>query len=110
MTREEAKTIFLNRGYIEVDGGSYFDGNKWRESITVISEWLKEEPLRSNNRNPNEGKEGDWMEIDFIQPKKTVGKLISIDVLDKIRAEIEEYKLRQLTLAIGVDDLEKGKK
>lgn len=29
-------------------------------------------------------------EIDFIQPKKTVGKLISADVLDKIRAEIEE--------------------
>ena len=31
------------------------------------------------------------------------------DVLDKIRAEIEEYKSRQLTLAIGVDDLENGK-
>lgn len=31
-------------------------------------------------------------EIDFIQPKKTVGKLISIDVLDKIRAEIEQSK------------------
>lgn len=30
-------------------------------------------------------------EIDFIQPKKTVGKLISVDVLDKIRAEIEEH-------------------
>ncbi len=44
MTREEAKTVFLNRGYIELDGGSYFDGNKWRESIVVISEWLKEEP------------------------------------------------------------------
>ena len=28
------------------------------------------------------------MEIDFIQPKKTVGKLISVDVLDKSRAEI----------------------
>jgi hypothetical protein len=27
-------------------------------------------------------------EIDFIQPKKIVGKLISVDVLDKIRAEI----------------------
>lgn len=34
------------------------------------------------------------MEIDFIQPKKTVGKLISVDVLDKIKAEIEqEYKV-----------------
>ena len=31
------------------------------------------------------------------------------EVIDKIRAEIEEYKSRQLTLAIGVEDLEKGK-
>ena len=32
-------------------------------------------------------------EIDFIQPKKVVGKLISIEVLDKIRTEIEMMKL-----------------
>lgn len=31
-------------------------------------------------------------EIDFIQPKKTVGKLISVDVLDQIREEMAEYK------------------
>lgn len=31
------------------------------------------------------------------------------NTLDRIIAEIEEYKSRQLTLAIGVDDLEKGK-
>ena len=30
-------------------------------------------------------------------------------VLDKIIAEIEEYRSRQLTLAIGVKDLEEGK-
>lgn len=30
-------------------------------------------------------------------------------ILDKIRAEIEEYRSRQLTLAIGVEDLENGK-
>ena len=30
-------------------------------------------------------------------------------VLDKIRAEIEEYKSRQLTCAIDVEDLEAGK-
>jgi hypothetical protein len=28
-------------------------------------------------------------EIDFIQPKKIVSKLISVDILDKIRAEID---------------------
>ena len=33
-------------------------------------------------------------EIDFIQPKKTVGELISVDVLDKIRAEIEKTTSR----------------
>lgn len=33
-------------------------------------------------------------EIDFIQPKKTVGKLISIDVLDKIRDEIDAESAR----------------
>ena len=44
MTFEEAKKIFLNRGYIEVPGGTYYDADKWRESITVISEWLEQEP------------------------------------------------------------------
>ena len=29
-------------------------------------------------------------ELDFVQPKKIVNKLISINVLDKIRAEIEQ--------------------
>lgn len=28
-------------------------------------------------------------ELDFIRPKKVVGKLISVEILDKIRAEIE---------------------
>ena len=31
------------------------------------------------------------------------------NIIEQIRAEIEEYKSRQLTLAIGVNDLEKGK-
>ena len=32
-----------------------------------------------------------------------------VKVLDKIRAEIEEYRGRQLSIGIGIDDLEKGK-
>lgn len=44
MTKEEAKQIFLNRGFVEVDGGNIFDGDKWRESCRVISEWLEQEP------------------------------------------------------------------
>lgn len=41
MTREEAKEVFFNRGYVKVNGGEIFDGNLWRQSYTVISEWLK---------------------------------------------------------------------
>lgn len=44
MTREEAKDVFLNRGYVKVNGGEIFDGDKWRQSVVVISEWLKQEP------------------------------------------------------------------
>jgi len=46
MTREEAKKVFLNRGYIKVEGGTIFDANKWREACSVISKWLEEEPCR----------------------------------------------------------------
>jgi hypothetical protein len=40
MTREEAKEIFLNRGFVN----GLFDGDKWRESVVVISKWLEQEP------------------------------------------------------------------
>jgi len=46
MTREEAKAVFLNRGYIEVDNGTYYSPDKWRESCRVISEWLEQEPSK----------------------------------------------------------------
>jgi hypothetical protein len=44
MTKEEAKIVFLNRGYVEVEGGTIYDADKWRESCRVISEWLEQEP------------------------------------------------------------------
>ena len=44
MTREEAKTVFLNRGFEEVDNGTYYSPDKWREACVVISEWLEQEP------------------------------------------------------------------
>ena len=43
MTKEEAKQIFLNRGFVEVDGGSIFDGDKWRLACRLISQWLERE-------------------------------------------------------------------
>jgi len=58
MTRDEAKTVFLNRGYVEVEGGTIYDADKWRESCRVISEWLEQEPCedtisRQNDILPN---------------------------------------------------------
>jgi hypothetical protein len=41
MTNEEAKQVFLNRGYVN----GIFDGDKWRQSIVVISKWLEQEPV-----------------------------------------------------------------
>ena len=42
MTKEEAKEVFLNRGYIEVDGVVIYDPYKWREAYIVISNWLEQ--------------------------------------------------------------------
>lgn len=44
MTIEEAKNILINRGFVEVNGYKIFDGNKWRNSIAIISKWLEQEP------------------------------------------------------------------
>lgn len=43
MTFTEAKEIFLNRGFVKVEGNYIFDGDKWRQCIIVISEWLKQQ-------------------------------------------------------------------
>lgn len=43
MTREEAKTVFLNRGYVEVEGRTEYDVDKWRESCRIISDWLEQQ-------------------------------------------------------------------
>ena len=44
MTLDEAKNILINRGFIEINGGQVFDGNKWRNAIAVISKWLEQQP------------------------------------------------------------------
>ena len=43
MTREEAIQIFLERGWIKLENGTYFDGSKWREAIMVISDYFRNE-------------------------------------------------------------------
>ena len=49
MTREEAKVVFLNRGYVKMNGGEIFNGDKWRQSVVVISEWLKEQEPKTGH-------------------------------------------------------------
>lgn len=44
MTIDEAKQVFLSRGFVEVEGGTIYDADKWREACVVISEWLEQEP------------------------------------------------------------------
>ena len=63
MTREEAKDVFLNRGFIKVEGcrGEIYHPDKWREACVVISEWLKspeQEPkwIPVSERLPEENK------------------------------------------------------
>ena len=43
MTNEEAKQIIIDRGYIQVEGGRIYDGDKWREAIYVISKMFEGE-------------------------------------------------------------------
>lgn len=40
MTKKEAKKVFINRGFVN----GLYDGDKWRESVAVISKWLEQEP------------------------------------------------------------------
>ena len=72
MTREEAlKTLIddAENGYVDI------------EEVKLVFSALEQETC--------EDAVGMEEELDFVQPKKTVDKLISVDVLDKIRAEIE---------------------
>ena len=57
MTKEEAKEVFLNRGFIEVEGGTVFDGNKWRQACVVISKWLEQEPKTGHWIDTGSGQE-----------------------------------------------------
>ena len=74
MTNEEAKEIFLNRGFVN----GLFDGDKWRQSIVVISKWLEQDTVPFDFELYQAG----LMDM----PKGMV------EVLNEIRTEIEQYK------------------
>lgn len=74
MTREEAKEIFLNRGYIKVEGGTIFDGDKWREACSVISKWLEQEPCE--DAVSRQAVKEKMMKYGFAAPDMTVTEFI----------------------------------
>lgn len=82
MTREEAKTVFLNRGYVEVEGGTIYDADKWREACRVISEWLEQQPTITSTNNSGEMI---YPQVDGIIP--TV-----VEPLPNVEKEVEKYK------------------
>lgn len=109
MTFEEAKNIFLNRGYIEVSGGTYYDADKWRNAIVVISKWLEQQPcddavsrkdvhdMLENLPVTVENKWFNWLqkacirlaELPSVTPKEKTGYWI--DDADKIDAQFDKH-------------------
>lgn len=53
MNKEDAIKIFLDRGWIEIEGRMYFDGDKWREAIMVISDYFRNE-YKALQQEPSE--------------------------------------------------------
>ena len=88
MTREEAKEIFLNRGFID----GVYDGNKWREACIVISKWLEQEPTTKNDLEvDNSEKIQSAFDDGFIYGDLRAEKNFN-SVLEDIRTEFEKLK------------------
>jgi hypothetical protein len=99
MTDKEKAIVMAYTGKCMLTGDKFQIFHKYVEDIMGRPVWTEdigwlEDEIREKSKADfmalckSEDEEG--QEIDFIQPKKTVGKLISSDVLDKIRAEIEQ--------------------
>ena len=116
MTKEEAKEIFLNRGFVN----GLFDGDKWRQSIVVVSKWLEQEPCDCISRQgaidalgynisitSDEGLDEyrpvlkEMIEKIYDTQVAQIKALPSIqpktEVLDKIRADIEQLRADLMT-------------
>lgn len=107
MTREEAKTVFLNRGYVEVEGGTIYDADKWRESCRVISEWLEQEPSedainRQNNILPNIDKKVESYKKLLKNP--VIKHIIDMDETQEQIDFVQSHKRIPVTLTVINDD------
>lgn len=123
MSREEAKTVFLNRGYVEVEGGTIYDPDKWREACVVISEWLEQESktekvIKMRDATPEEQKSvndyiksiskptGIEFDIDIDKKVESYGKLLKHPVVKHIMNEEQEqlnFVQPPVTLTVGGD-------
>ena len=82
MTREEAKEVFLNRGFIN----GIFDGDKWRQSVVVISGWLSQDSVLDKARTEIEQERVGY------PPSADYYKAITkcLQIIDKAESEVEE--------------------
>lgn len=102
MTREEAKTVFLNRGYVEVEGGIIYDADKWREACVVISEWLEQEPktekvIKMRDATPEEQ--------EYIKSiSKPTGVEFDIDINKKVESYGKMLKHPAIKSIMGMDE------
>lgn len=100
MTREEAKDVFLNRGFIEIEGcrGRIFNADKWREACVVISEWLtslEQEPVLDKIRTEIENhcgltKENHCRYCSYCNSVMGVREIL--EIIDKYKADSEGKK------------------
>ena len=117
MNKENTKQAIL--GFTE-----FFKGITGNEDLKIPDDIAKEYEIKQddisdndkydefgffNPFNINDEKNEDDInqsetEIDFIQPKKIVGKLISINMLNKIRYEVLEY-IDDLDIAAEICDI-----
>ena len=110
MTREEAKTVFLNRGYVEVEGGTIYDADKWRESCRVISEWLEQEPktekvIKMRDATPEEQKSVN----DYIKSiSKPTGVDFGIDIDKKVESYEKMLKHPVIKSIMGMDETQES--
>lgn len=51
MELEQAIKIFIDRGYINVENGIIFDGNKWREACERLTKAFEENELVVKKRD-----------------------------------------------------------
>ena len=85
MTIKEAKEVFVNRGFIN----GVFDGDKWRESVVIISKWLEQEPILDKIRTEIEKETDRDDHADDYYDGYYDGMRKALAIIDKYKTESE---------------------